>query len=59
MPVTPDCTRAPFVRCGKKLKLISDGGDCGNKKCEPGYDGVWQNLRLAGIWTCAGAFAGI
>jgi hypothetical protein len=35
------------VRCEKKLKLISDGGDCGTKKCKRGYGGVWRSLRLA------------
>jgi hypothetical protein len=32
MPVTLDCTSAPFVRCGKKLKLSSDGGDSGSNE---------------------------
>jgi hypothetical protein len=46
-----DCTSAQFVWCGKKLKLSSDGGDCGGKKCKRGYggayDGVWRSVRLA------------
>jgi hypothetical protein len=51
----------------KKLKLSSNGGDCGSKKCERGYGGaygeVWRSLRLVGIWSlesggrfCVGAF---
>jgi hypothetical protein len=38
-----------FVRCGNYLKLSSDGGDSGSKKCKRGYGGVWRNLRLAGV----------
>jgi hypothetical protein len=45
----------------KKLKLSSDGGDSGSKKCKLGYVGeyfgVWRSqavgfvlVRLAGIW---------
>jgi hypothetical protein len=44
----------------KKLKLSSDGGDSGSKKYKRGYggadDGVWQNLRLAGVWSQAVGF---
>jgi hypothetical protein len=39
----------------KKLKLSSDGGDSGRKNCKQGYGGtyggVWQSLRLAGVWS--------
>jgi hypothetical protein len=53
------CTNALFVRCGK-LKLISDGGDSGSKKCKRGYGGacggVWRSLRLAGVWHEAVCF---
>jgi hypothetical protein len=38
---------------GKKLKLSSDGGDPGSKKCKRGYGGacggVWRSLRMAGV----------
>jgi hypothetical protein len=55
MSVCLYCTSAPFVRCGKKLKLSSDGGDSGIKKCGRGYGGVygrvWWSLRLAGVWS--------
>jgi hypothetical protein len=37
MSVTLDYTSAPFVRCGNKLKLCSNGGDTGSKKCKRGY----------------------
>jgi hypothetical protein len=47
----------------KKLKLRSDGGDSGNKKCKRGYGGVWRSVRLAKVWSlqsgdrfCIGAF---
>jgi hypothetical protein len=40
----------------KKLKLISDGGDFGSKKCIRGYGGVWPSLRLAGVWSQAVGF---
>jgi hypothetical protein len=53
------CTSSPFVRCGKKLKLSSDGGDSGNKKCSRGcgcaYGGVWRSLESGGRF-CVGAF---
>jgi hypothetical protein len=43
-----------------KLKLSSDGGDFGRKKCKRGYGGayggVWQSLRLAGVWRQAIGF---
>jgi hypothetical protein len=43
----------------RKLKLSSDGGDCGSKKykqgCDVAYDGVWLSL-VSGIWFCVGAF---
>jgi hypothetical protein len=40
----------------KKLKLSSDGGDSGSKKCKRGYSGaydrVWRSLHLAGVrWS--------
>jgi hypothetical protein len=41
----------------EKLKLSSDGGDCGSKKCKLGcggaYGGVWRSLCLAGVWNQA------
>jgi hypothetical protein len=44
----------------KNLKLSSDGGDFGRKKCKRGcggaYGGVWRSLRLAGIWSKAVCF---
>jgi hypothetical protein len=51
----------------EKLKLISDGGDSGSKKCKRGYGGayggVWRSLRFTGVWIlesgtrfCVGAF---
>jgi hypothetical protein len=37
------------------LKLSSDVGDSGNKKCKRGYGGtygrVWWSLPLAGVWS--------
>jgi hypothetical protein len=38
--VAPNCTITLFARCGKKLKLIADGGDSGSKKCKQGYGGA-------------------
>jgi hypothetical protein len=39
----------------KKMKLNSDGGDSGSKKCKRGYDGayggVWRSLHLAEVWS--------
>jgi hypothetical protein len=44
----------------KKLKLSCDSGDSGSKKCKRGYGGayggVWQSLRLAGVWSQAVGF---
>jgi hypothetical protein len=44
----------------KKLKLSSDGGVCGSKKCKRGYGdtygGVWRSLHLAEIWSQAVSF---
>jgi hypothetical protein len=44
----------------KKLKLISDDGVSGGKKCKRGYcgayGGVWRSLRLAGVWSQAVGF---
>jgi hypothetical protein len=44
---------ALLYECVKKLKLSSDGGDFGNKKCSTGYaevnGRVWRSLRLAGV----------
>jgi hypothetical protein len=55
MSVTLDCTSAPFVRSGKKLKLSSDGGDAGSEKCkrccDGAYGGVWRSLLLTGVWS--------
>jgi hypothetical protein len=60
MSVTLDCKSAPFVRCRKKLKPSSDGGDSGSKKSKRGYSGVyggvWRSLRLAGVWNQAVGF---
>jgi hypothetical protein len=48
------------VRCGNKLKLISDSGDSGRKKSKRGYGGayggVWLSPRLAGVWSLAVGF---
>jgi hypothetical protein len=35
----------------KKLKLSSDGGNSGSKKCKQGYGGVWWSLHLAKVWS--------
>jgi tRNA G26 N,N-dimethylase Trm1 len=35
----------------KKLKLSSDGGNVGSKKCKRGYGGVWRSLRSADVWN--------
>jgi hypothetical protein len=60
MSVTLECTSAPYVQCGKKLKLSSDGGDSGGNKCKRGYGGaygeVWWSLRLLGVWSQAVGF---
>jgi hypothetical protein len=40
----------------EKLKLNSDDGDSGGKKCKRGYGGVWRSLRLAGVWSQAVGF---
>jgi hypothetical protein len=44
------------------LKLVSDSGDSGSKKCSGGYGGlyggVWRSLRLAGVWSNAVDFVG-
>jgi hypothetical protein len=51
------------VLCGEKLRLSSNDGDSGSKKCKRGYGGVWRSLRLTGVWSiesggrfCVGAF---
>jgi hypothetical protein len=45
--------RTMFVRSGRKLKLSSDCGDSGSKKCKRSYAGsyyrVWQSLLFAGV----------
>jgi hypothetical protein len=46
-----DYTSAPFVRCGKKMKLSSDGGDCGSNKCKRNHDGAY-----GGVWSQAVGF---
>jgi hypothetical protein len=46
---------APFMRCRKKFKLISDGGDSGSKRCKRGYSSTYD-LRLAGVWSQAVGF---
>jgi hypothetical protein len=38
--MTLDCASVPFVRCGKKLELSTDGGDCGSKKFKRAYGEV-------------------
>jgi hypothetical protein len=57
MSVALDWTSAPFVRCGKKLKLSCDGGESASTKLKRGYGGtcggVWRSLRLAGVWSQA------
>jgi hypothetical protein len=44
----------------EKLKLKSDGGDFGSKKCKRSYGGayggVWRILRLVGVWIQAVGF---
>jgi hypothetical protein len=54
------CMSAPFVRCGKKFKVSSEGGDSGSKKCKRGYGGahggVWRSVRLAIVWSQAVGF---
>jgi hypothetical protein len=39
----------------KKLKLSSDDGDSGSKKCQRGNGGtcgvVWRSLLLVGVWS--------
>jgi hypothetical protein len=41
----------------KELKLISDWGDSGVKKCRRGNGGtcggVWRRLHLVGVWSQA------
>jgi hypothetical protein len=43
-----------------KLKLSTDGGDSGSKKCKRGCGGscggVWLSLRLTGVWSYAVGF---
>jgi hypothetical protein len=60
MSVRLHSMRAPFVLCRKRLKLSSDGGDSGNKKCKRGcggaYGGIRRSLRLAGVWSHAISF---
>jgi hypothetical protein len=48
----------------RKLKLNSDGGDCGSKKYKWGYGEVWRSLRSVEIWSlesggrlCVGGFS--
>jgi hypothetical protein len=42
------------------MKLRSDGGDSGSKKCKRGYGGaygvVWRSLHVAGFWSQAVGF---
>jgi hypothetical protein len=44
----------------KTLKLSSDGGTSGGKKCKRGYGGacggVWRSLHLAGVFSQAVGF---
>jgi hypothetical protein len=63
--IIADVRHASLYECAvramrKKLKLSSDGGDSGSKKCERGYGGayggVWRSLRLAGVWSQAVSF---
>jgi hypothetical protein len=60
MSVRLDCTTTLFVRCGKKLKLCSDGGESGSKKCKRGYVGACgrhcRSLLLADGWSSAVGF---
>jgi hypothetical protein len=41
----------------KEFKFISDGGDSGSKKFNPGYGGayggIWWSECLAGVWSQA------
>jgi hypothetical protein len=58
MSVTLNCTNAPLVQCGKKMKLSYDGGDSGGKKCKRFYDGaygaVWRTMESGSLF-CVGA----
>jgi len=36
-----------------EIRLRSDDGDSGSKKCKRGYGGVWRSLRVAGVWSQA------
>jgi hypothetical protein len=56
-----DCNRARKFRCGKKLKLISDGGDHGSKK--KAVRRLWWRLwwglvesAFGGVWNQAVGF---
>jgi hypothetical protein len=44
----------------EKFFISSDGGASGRKKCKRrygrAYGGVWQSLRLAGVWSQAVGF---
>jgi hypothetical protein len=44
----------------KKLKLSSDSGDFGSKKCKRSggaYCGMWRSLLLTGVWCQAVSFS--
>jgi hypothetical protein len=58
--VTAHVLRAWMYECAaytvlKELKISSDCGESGSKKCKRGcggtYGSVWRKLRLAGIWS--------
>jgi hypothetical protein len=39
--ITVECSSVLFMQCGGGGPRLSfDGGDCGSKKCSPGYGGV-------------------
>jgi hypothetical protein len=62
MSVTINWTSGAVRAMRKELKLRSDCGDSGSKKCKRGDDGanggVWRSLRLAGVCSqfCVSAF---
>jgi hypothetical protein len=45
MSVTLDECAVRAMR--KKLKLNSEGGDCGSKKCKPFNNGVWRSQNVS------------
>jgi hypothetical protein len=75
LPTSPHCFTTQkrniriftAVKNSNLLKLSSDGGDSGSRKCKRScsgtYGGVWWSLLLAGVWSlesggrfCVGSF---